>query len=96
VTGPVWASFASGVVANGEDEVHVWGVGGAELVPALASQAADRVPGVCHLLDGKRIDRSARVATGGEPLKRPFPIVVTKASAMMLRAELPVQRNSTL
>jgi hypothetical protein len=31
-----------------------------------------------------------------KPLKRPFPRIVTNASDMMLRAELPVQRNSTL
>jgi hypothetical protein len=28
--------------------------------------------------------------------KRPFPIALSSTSAMMLRAELPVQRNSTL
>jgi hypothetical protein len=43
-----------------------------------------------------RVDRAFGMAAGAERLNRPRPSRLRIASAMIERAELPVQRNSTL
>jgi len=85
-----------GAVADGDHEIHMLRIGRAEFVPALAAQLRQCVAGAGDLLDGQGIDDAGRPAASREPLDRPRPMVDTSASAMMLRAELPVHRNSTL
>src|SRR5471032_901181 len=61
MAGPVRTDLAGGVVAHGDDEIHMWRVRCAEFVPALAAQLIDRIPAS----SGKTIrHRLNRVATG--------------------------------
>jgi len=40
LTGPYWANFIGSVVANGEQEIELWGIGFREFVPTFAAIAA--------------------------------------------------------
>jgi hypothetical protein len=74
----------------------VWCVWSTEFIPALAAQFIERIAGRFNLLDGEWVDAAARWLPAEKPRKRPLPMVETSASAITLRAELPVQRNNTL
>ena len=98
VTGPIRANLACGVVADGDDQVHVRGTGLAELVPVLAAQSVGADTSVAQHFQGHRVGLlvCSRTAAGRKGAKRPPPVWFRMASARMLRAELWVQRNSTL
>ena len=59
---PVGARFVGGIVADGEDEVHLRGVGSGELIPGFAAQAVGRDPGG---VESGREPRGAASRRGG-------------------------------
>jgi hypothetical protein len=94
--GPDRAYFAGGLIADGEDEI----ISGA---PGLANscQLLLRSPCVSRWAFSRRASAKGWTAPLGKlpalcALNRPLPQCSSSASAMMLRAELPVQRNRTL
>src|SRR3569623_136938 len=64
MTRPDRTGFSCGIVANGDDEIHVRRAGSGEFVPRFAAQILDRVAGFHDLLDRERIDFAARLAAG--------------------------------
>ncbi len=64
LTRPHRTHFAGGVVADGDDEVHLRCVGRGVLVPALAAQILGRVIHRLHLFDGEGIDLAGWVTAG--------------------------------
>ena len=96
LTRPNRAHLAGRVVADGDNEVHLRRIGFGEYVPRLA-----RRPSVGRRRDLRSSNAFGWISPFGcDPaeyaLKRPLPNSRSRDSAMMLRAEFPVHRNSTL
>ncbi len=72
-TRPHRTHFAGGVVADGDDEVHLRCVGRGVLVPALAAQILGRVIHRLHLFDGEGIDLAGWVTAGAVGAEAPLP-----------------------
>ncbi len=62
VSGPDGAGLARGLVADGENKVHLRRIGRGELVPAFAAQGVRRVADAFELFDGVGVDYPARMA----------------------------------
>ena len=60
LTGPDGAGLARGLVAKGDDQVHVWRRGQAVFVPALAAQALGRQARTLERFDGAGIGLAVR------------------------------------
>ena len=61
---PKGAGFVRRIVANGENEIHLGGIGTRELVPRFRPEAADVVVELLEHFDSIRIDPPARLTTG--------------------------------
>ncbi len=96
LSGPGRANFARCVIANGDAEIQIRRVGLREFVPVFAPCASGGNSFFCQPFQGKRVDRSRRVAARAEGAETALANWFNKASAMMLRAELPVHRKSTV
>ena len=96
LAGPHGADFIRGVVADREDEVDLGGVRPAELIPALAAIAGGRKMRLFQLSKRVRIDNARRWLPALYAVKFGRPRKFKIASAMIDRAEFPVQRNRTL
>jgi hypothetical protein len=73
---PDRADLAGGVVADGEDIIHVRRVRRGELRPAFRSQPVDRQLHLLQQRDRERIDRAFRVGTGAPRLEATLPPVI--------------------
>ena len=78
VAGPERAHLACGVVAHGDDEVHVGRAGGGKLVPAFAAQAFGRDASGTQHLQAQRVGLLvvARAAAGRKGLEAALPQMV--------------------
>src|SRR5450830_27641 len=69
---PDWTNFAGSVVADGNDEIHLWCIWRRKFVPAFAAQLFQWIAGALDLFDSQRIDGAARMATGAIRLETTF------------------------
>lgn len=88
--------LASGVVTDREDEIELRRACLRELIPALAAISLGRQMHLLQQLDSKRVNLPFGKAAALCARNFSAPQRFNAASARMLRAELPVHRNSTL
>jgi hypothetical protein len=69
LAGPHRADFVSGIVANGENKIHVRRAGLGEFVPAFAAQSGSGQTGTLQLPNGERMDAACGLAAGTEGAK---------------------------
>ena len=93
---PDRADLARRLIADGKNEIHHGRVGFGEFVPALAAQSFGRQFERVQQLEGARMNSALRKAARAVAPEAAFPQWLSRDSAKMLRAELPVQRNRTL
>jgi hypothetical protein len=96
LTGPQWTNLVGCIVTYGKDKMKWWGVWLRELIPGLATKIRRIHTGLFNLLDGSRAHKTGWMATGAVRREVSPPLRRMIASAMIDRAELPVQRNNTL
>src|SRR6516162_323439 len=93
---PHRADLTGGLVADSEHEIHHRRAGFGEFVPAFTAQPARLEMRLFDEIERQRVNRPFWESAGAVPPKSSFPQCSSSASAMMLRAELPVQRNRSL
>ena len=96
LSGPNGARFGRGLIAHREHEVHKRRIGLGKLVPVFATQSFGSQAVLFKNFQCKRIYTSCRMTPRAKALNLSFPRALRIASAIMLRAELPVHRNRTL
>ena len=93
---PERTDLLRGVVADREDEIEFRCVRSRKLFPALGSQAGHVVVQPSQQIEGVGMNPAFRVASCRERSESACPDRLRIASAMIERAEFPVQRNKTL
>ncbi len=86
----------SSVVTNGEDKIQLWRSWLGNLLPALAACPIGWQLGILQLLQRLGMNTSRRMTPGAVSCGVRETLLFMIASAMMERAEFPVQRNKTL
>ncbi len=96
LTGPHRARFAGGIVANRENKIERRRARARKLVPGFRSKAGRVVAEAVQKPQRFRMHTALRLAAGAVGAKSSCASLFKIASAMIERAELPVQRNSAL
>ena len=72
LAGPIGAFLGSGVVADGEDEIEVRGVGRGKFIPAFGAGKGGIEAFALQQRYGKGVGLTGRARPGGKPLKPAF------------------------
>src|SRR5258706_4581576 len=93
---PHWTRFRRHLIADREDEIHERSIGLSELVPVLAAQPSCRKAIFFQKLNSEWIHAAGRMTARVKGFELTLPTESRIASAIILRAELPVHKNITL